>query len=95
MKTAVITENQTIFDIAMQYCGDADSALTTAIANGLSLTASLTPGQSLTLPEMPANRAMVNYYGVNSIKPATGTTQNDTPPGGISFMGIQIDFIVS
>ncbi len=95
MKTAVIIENQTTLDIAIQYCGSADSALDTAIANGLSLTDSLTPGQTLTLPEIPANRGMVNYYGVNGIKPATGTTQDGAPPGGISYMGIQIDFIVS
>jgi hypothetical protein len=95
MKTAVAIENQTMLDIALQYCGDADGALETAIANGLSLTDSLSPGQTLTLPEIPANRAVASYYGVNGIKPATGTTQDDTPPGGISFMGIQIDFIVS
>ena len=95
MKTAVAIENQTMLDIAIQYCGDADSALDVAIANGLSLTDSLQPGQILTLPEIPANRAVANYYGVNGIKPATGETPETAPPGGISYMGIQIDFIVS
>lgn len=95
MKTAVTIDNQTIFDIALQYCGNADGALETAIMNELSLTDQLQPGQVLTLPDLPGNRAMAQYYSVNAIQPATGLTHTETPPGGISHMGIKIDFIVS
>jgi hypothetical protein len=39
---------------------------------------------------------MVQYYTVNALMPATSLEDNVvTLEGGINFMGIQIDFVVS
>ncbi len=91
--TDVITyEGQTLFDLALQYMGDASKALDIALDNGISLSDDLEPGATLTLPDTQGNRAMTQYYTVNKIMPATAL---ETEIGGINYMGIEIDFIVS
>ena len=62
---------QTIFDVAIQHCGNANAAFQIAALNELSLTDDLTPGQSLQIPDV-MNIAVVKYYKLNSLIPATG-----------------------
>lgn len=91
--TEIITyEGQTLLDIALQHTGDASKALDIALANGISLSDNLEPGATLTLPDTQGNKAMTQYYTVNNIMPATSL---ETEIGGINYMGIEIDFIVS
>ena len=71
--TIIRTNRQTIFDVAIQYCGDAQAAFEIADLNNVSLT------DSETMPlEIPPvyNKRVVEYYQNNGIKPATGCDEN-------------------
>ena len=45
-----VLSGQTLFDIAVQYCGCADAAFGLAVLNGLNLTDDLEAGQELQIP---------------------------------------------
>jgi len=93
----IVSNSQSLLDIALQYTGSAETALDIALANGISLSDDLEPGATLTLPDSQGNRAMTQYYTVNNIMPATAieSSPEAQPLGGINYMGIEIDFIVS
>lgn len=91
---AVSTYRQSILDIAIQHLGDAQRAFDIALANGHGIADDIEPGDRLTLDEAQRNRRMVQYYTVNALMPAT-SLDVVTLEGGINFMGIQIDFVVS
>ncbi|MBO7438243.1 MAG: hypothetical protein J6U21_01035 [Bacteroidales bacterium] len=88
---------QTLLDIALQTGGTAESAMELALINSRSLSDELEAGNQITLPDTPQNRQMVKYYDVNNILPATGLKPENSGIvyGGINYMGIEIDFIVS
>ena len=65
-----ILSGQTLFDIAVQYCGCADAAVGLAELNGLNLTDDLIPGQELMLPEV-VNPDIALYFQNRNIQPAT------------------------
>lgn len=93
---AVSTYRQSILDIAIQHLGDAQRAFDIALANGRGIADDIEPGDRLTLDEAQRNRRMVQYFTVNALMPATSLEDNVvTLEGGINFMGIQIDFVVS
>jgi len=71
--TAIVKSGQSIWDIAIQYCGSADAAFSISRLNNISLTADLTAGAELELPEV-IDAAVVKYYTNNGIEPATGVT---------------------
>jgi hypothetical protein len=74
--------NQTLLDIAIQYCGDAQAAFEIALLNDVSLNDS----ETITLEIPPAyNRRVVEYYYNNNIKPATAT--DETGNYIVSFAG--------
>ncbi len=68
--TAIVKSGQSIWDIAIQYCGSADAAFSISRLNNISLTADLTAGAELELPEV-IDAAVVKYYTNNGIEPAT------------------------
>ena len=88
---------QTLFDLALQTSGTAEAAMDLAIKNSRCLSDELEAGDEIILPDLPQNRQMVNYYSVNGILPATSLKPEFTEivNGGINYMGIEIDFIVS
>jgi len=92
---AVSTYKQSLFDVALQHLGDAQKALDLAVLNGRSLTDDLEPGEVIIFDETQKNRQMTQYYSVNALQPATALSETVDIPGGINFMGIEIDFIVS
>ena len=97
MKIKTLT-NQTIFDLAVQIFGMADAAQVLALENNMSVTDSLVPGQELTVPALwqdIANRQIAAYYANNALTPATGATGDSIAAGGINYMGIEINFVVS
>lgn len=51
MQTIQINEGQTLLDIAIQYCGDADKANDIALLNGLDID-DIVLGQSLKVPDL-------------------------------------------
>ncbi|NDV45513.1 LysM domain-containing protein [Paludibacter sp. 221] len=68
-----VQQGQTLFDIAVQHCGDAQAVIPIAQANDISITGELVAGTSLAIPE-PLNKRIVNYYKINNIVPATAIT---------------------
>lgn len=60
--------NQSIFDIAIQYCGDVVAAFEIALLNNISLTAD--SFDELIVPE-PYDNRIVEFYRNNNINPAT------------------------
>jgi hypothetical protein len=91
-----VLEGQSVFDIAVQTAGGVEAAFSLALANGVSLTDDLTAGQELATVT-PANKPIAEYYANKNIMPATGLTAEEQQAtlGGIGYMGIGIDFIVS
>jgi hypothetical protein len=49
MKTAVILKHQTIIDVALQHCGNADAAFDIAALNDIEITDDIAPGTELLL----------------------------------------------
>lgn len=72
--TITRANGQTIFDIAIQYCGDAQAAFEIADMNDVSLTDSET--MMLEVPPV-YNRRVVEYYRVNGVKPATADNNTE------------------
>ena len=84
-----VKDRQSLLDMAVQTAGSMEAAFDLAVANGVSLTATLKDGQVL---------ATVRYYSVQKIMPATALSREEISVlerGGIGFMGIEMEFIVS
>lgn len=99
MKTTA-KEGQTLLDIALQTGGHIETMLALAEANGMSITDRLEDGHVLTVPEPVegGDTRTVELYKAHKVEPATEASEDDMsacPYGGIGFMGIEIDFIVS
>ena len=97
MKYSVLN-GQSLLDIAVQECGDAESAFSLAMLNGKSLSDELTNGEVLNLSEQTDKRTVAQYRA-DSVFPATAVTAeqySETLEGeGVEFWGIEFDFIVS
>lgn len=98
MKTVTVLDGQSIFDIAVQKCGSAESAFDISLLNGISLTDVIAGGTVLQLPSVK-NADNVSVFETGNINPATALTANDianTIEGeGIGYWSIENDFIVS
>ena len=97
---ATVKEGQTLLDIALQTGGHIETVFALAEANGMSITDRLEDGCVLTVPEPIAGgvHRTVELYKAHKVEPATELSPDDMsacPYGGIGFMGIEIDFIVS
>ncbi len=94
MASIRVSDKQNILDVAIERLGSVESAFKLAMKNSLSITDELLPGQSLELTDV-ANGDVANYFSDKGIVPATALSENDVVNGGINYMGIEIDFIVS
>lgn len=92
-RTATVIRRQSVYDIAIEYCGSADQATVIAQLNDISPDDEVDAGTVLLVPEA-TQPVIFNEYKVNSIKPATGNV-DALIQGGIGYMGISINFIVS
>lgn len=71
----IISNRQSLFDIAIQELGTVTAVVAIALANSYPVTKILLPGQQVIIPEYSAeNKQMASYYANNNIKPATGLT---------------------
>ena len=70
MRTINAQPNQTLYDIALQECGDQSAAIEIALLNNMDLTDVPETGTTLVLPEV-VDRRVRKYYIDNKIKPAT------------------------
>ncbi|MBD5240578.1 MAG: hypothetical protein HDS59_00615 [Barnesiella sp.] len=97
---ATAKERQTLLDIALLTGGHIETVFALAEANGMSITDRLEDGRILTVPEPGegGDTRTVELYKAHKVEPATEVSSDDMsacPYGGIGFMGIEIDFIVS
>ena len=84
MQTITVQDRQTLFDIAIQHCGDREAVFQIAEMNNISFSEALSVGFSLQIPE-PVNQRVVDFYTNNSIFPATATAeQEDIPENAIT-----------
>jgi hypothetical protein len=86
MKTTVLPR-QTIFDIALQISGDADTAVDIAFRNNCILSDDPIPGTELETGEPSASKATVQM--LQQSPPATSIADNDLQFDGINFMQIE------
>jgi len=92
-----ILAGQSLLDAAVQHCGTAEAAFDLAFENDKSITDERFVGEEL-LETGIINRDNFDYYARRNLQPATGLTDlqfSGVLDGGIDFMGIEIDFIVS
>lgn len=99
MKIDTVMSGQSLLDMAVQVYGNADAAFDIALEAGMAITDEPAPGTVLPVPESARSDAWIAArYGRGGWRPATYITAEnltDVPYGGIDFMGIEIDFIVS
>ena len=88
---------QTLLDVAVVTAGSVEAVVALAVANGMSVTDTLENGQELELVE-PVRRDVVRRFAVSGMEPATEISPEEASvllPGGIGFMAVQVDFVVS
>lgn len=97
MELVTVVEGQTLFDIAVQAAGSITAAFEIAAANDISITDDLSAGTVLKIPRV-VDQVIRDYYRAKKVIPKTGLRKQDmdaAPYGGIEYMAIEIDFIVS
>lgn len=95
MKQVKALFGQTVLDIAIQELGDVSRAIEIALLNGLSLTADLSAGQVLSVPQAAKDvRSIVQLFTDKANAPASGNTVGGFPvkEEGIDFWAIENDF---
>lgn len=94
----VVVNSQSFFDLANQVLGSADTAFELAHYNNMSVTDDLVPG---TVIEIPTESALIDedvaLYFDNKMLATWAIAQGaiSPTPGGVGYMGIEVDFIVS
>lgn len=91
-REVVVQPGQTLPDIAIQYTGGVDAWNDIASLNGLGIGAVLQAGSTLKIPAIK-NKKVAAFYSATEYFPAAGAI--NTYGEGISWWGIEIDFIVS
>lgn len=96
---STIHNRQSLLDMAVQECGSFEAAFALSERNNIALTDDLTAGQEMEVaPEDVDKKRIVAALAAQDVKPATAISAGDAarvPWGGIGFMGIETDFIVS
>jgi|26BtaG_2_1085354.scaffolds.fasta_scaffold01419_10 hypothetical protein len=94
-----VLNNQSVFDIAIQYCGSALASFEIAKLNQLQVTAELKPGQTLNIPNWKEGKDVANYFENRKHQPATAWDLESSviqpQPEGISYWAIGIDFKIT
>jgi len=89
-----IKNRQSLIDFAIQECGSFETTFTLSEYNDLPITGDMTPGKEIHfLPEW-VDKKKIN----RRIEPATAITEDEAralPWGGIGYMAIEFDFIIS
>ncbi len=87
----IVKQGQTLFDIALQYCGSADAAFEIARINNRNITDDPAPGDVLKLPHVRDKR-VVKYFADYKLIPASAIIEKKE---GIGYWIIQSDFITT
>lgn len=91
---AKVRKHQSIMDLALQECGDITALFELAIINGIGITDIIDPGTDLKAPSV-YNKKAIQFYTERSVVPACLDDEAALAPGGIGYMGININFKVS
>lgn len=86
-------QGQWIGDITVRETGSFETIIEMGLVNNMSITDFLEAGTMVEITE-PIDKRIMSYYDINAIYPATTIQERETL-GGIGYMGIAIDFIVS
>lgn len=70
MKTITVQSGQSLWDIAVQYCGTTEAAFEIAALKGMMPTAQPRTGERLTVPNAE-NKKVVRYYEEHGLVPAS------------------------
>jgi len=93
-RTATAKPGQTLPDIAVQYCGGMAAFPALAALNGLNLTDDISAGAVLFLPDV-ADKRTEYIFRTGGYFPAAGRTLTQIGGlEGVSYWGIEFDFIV-
>lgn len=90
--------NQSFLDISIQHTGSVENAFAIAVANGLSVSSTLTAGMVLDIPgDAKKDTDVLYYYTTKNLHPATAIADAVVIPAGrgIGWMQIGNDFKVS
>ncbi len=94
MKIRVL-HKQNLLDISIQHTGTIENCFKIAVANGLSVSDEIVPGQELIIPnDIKIDTQILNYYQSKEIQPATAELPKFKKLEGIDYWGIDYDFIV-
>lgn len=90
-------DRQSVIDVAIQTSGSVEAAFALAAQNDISVSAAIAPGSGLETVAV-IDKVVLNRIQARDIRPATDISPEDlelVPYGGIDFMGIEVDFVVS
>lgn len=74
--TAVVSDRQSVFDVALQYFGDVSASVIVAERLNVAVTDKLIVGATFEYNESEVvNKQVVNYYSQNNITPTTDDDQ--------------------
>ncbi len=95
MATVTAMEGQSFLDLVVQTSGSIEAAFDFAQKNNISITDNPVVGKAYETVGV-INKDVVNYYSNKGIMSATNASEDEVVLlGGIDYMGIEIDFIVS
>ena len=100
-------DRQSLLDITLIAVGTMESAMAVAVANDMPLTADLEDGQEIVIPAMTSQGSgreqamerdgkVVESYAISGEEPATAIEpEAGVKFGGIGYMAVGVDFVVS
>ena len=86
-------DRQTLLDVQLMACGTLDGVIDTCALNDMSLTDNLEDGQEIEVPTTTDNK-VVDVYMNKGYCPATAVVVS-VAPGGVGYMSVGVDFVVS
>lgn len=90
-----VKDRQTVLDVQIIACGCLEGIISTCALNDISVTESLTDGQVLQVAEV-VQASVAKTYANKGYSPATDIESDAiVKVGGIGFMAVEMDFVVS
>lgn len=99
MKEVIVFSHQTLFDLAIEYYGSIAAVFDLAVANGLAVSADISSGTTVVLPNATAaNGEVVSYFAGKGQHIATGGFSSEDSslqqPSGIGYWAVGVDFLI-
>lgn len=96
MDRILAKDRQTLLDLQLIACGSLDGIIDTCARNDLSITEELADGQEIDVVGT-VNKKVVVMYGNKGYQPATAISGVGAgiKYGGIGYMAIGVDFVIS